>query len=172
MTSPDAYGRFLRKLLGSKLELGRQLGSSAVCTDPQHVRSGRAAGKSGLRRAAVALFDRALGRRRSPIWRRCVQQRRYVRLLPVDRRDEDDLRRDRARRRARQRSRVGEMRTPDARSLGHGDSAIDLRPEWPGSACVGAPDLHRPARSGPAARPNVTSVDVQSSRCSCLRHPG
>lgn len=32
LISADAYGRFLRKLLAGKLELGRELGSAAVCT--------------------------------------------------------------------------------------------------------------------------------------------
>lgn len=34
LTSADAYGKFLRKLLVMKLDLGRQLGTAAVCTDP------------------------------------------------------------------------------------------------------------------------------------------
>lgn len=34
LTSADAYGKFLRKMLVGKLELGRQLGSAAVCTSP------------------------------------------------------------------------------------------------------------------------------------------
>jgi len=165
-SNASTYAVYLRKLLNGQLQMNQLLGSSPVCTSTDTA-CGAGSTPSPPDRA-LALLDRPLGRGRPDGRRRRFQQRRCLRLLPLDRRDQDLLRRSGTGRRRRHGHGFGDVRTPDPQSLGHRYRAAGLsdRRQAPVTPLFG------PARQRHAMR-QAAHLDIQDAcrRKDCTHPP-